>query len=93
MTLPKELIQQIEEESKAYGRESVWYVEGAAKYALQLHTLQQDYERLRKALEGIVRVEDSRWTTQPDVKSRIWDIANTALTAQPEADNQQTENV
>lgn len=85
MTLPKELIQQIEEESKAYGRESAWYVEGAAKYALQLHTLQQENERLRRALEKIM---DLDWDLN---RSWAYDIADKALTAQPEGKGKEGE--
>lgn len=61
--------------------------------ATQLHTLQQDYERLRKALKDIVG-----WQGEgvPEIKKRIeyrnaLKNARAALTAQPEADNQQNE--
>lgn len=98
MTLPKEIQDAINiqaenysdlqpewgymEELRTIGRKE-GYTEGATHFAAQVHRSQQENERLRKALEEIIKPYQP-WS----IAVRI---ANSALTAQPEADidNQQ----
>lgn len=56
-----------------------YYETGAIQYANQLFAAQERIKQLEDALREIVRKEDARWTTQPDVKSHILSVANEAL--------------
>lgn len=48
--LSAELHTQIEQESKVYGKESLWYIEGAVKYAKLLTAAQERIKQLEDAL-------------------------------------------
>jgi len=103
-TLPKEIRDELENEaakrwpivpnkpmSFSFGTtKRHCFVLGGLHIAGQLHTLQQENERLRKALSQIVVLRYP--LNEGDLQS--WretarTIANAALTAQSEADNQQ----
>lgn len=66
----------------------IGYFAGATHYATQLHTLQQENERLRKALNTIRNGKSSLHHKLEDVLTNtdMALIASAALTAQPEAD-------
>lgn len=66
----------------------VGLIDGAHHYATQLHTFQQENERLRNALERLVNVLPKGPNLKYFHAKVEVEAARAVLTAQPEADNQ-----